>query len=254
MLQYVAIPIVVGAAVALLAYNTQYSNIELVLFAFFMVVMLTVGLNYFLGVQVNASIKNALSAPNLDMTIASSDVSGNQVNKETGSAVSTGGSSGSTDSSSGANGVVNWFSKNQVFHVPGNFDYQSAKALCKAYGGKLASFDDMDKAHKGGADWCDYGWSDEQMVLYPTQYKTWQMYQKTDKKDMCGRPGVNGGYNNDLLQKLGANCFGPKPSQDDTPLPQPPQALESDAAAVYYWKSQLASFKPSAFNYSSWNS
>lgn len=232
MLQYVVIPLVVGSVVAFLAYNTQYSNIELMLFAFFMVVMLTVGLNYFLGVQVNASLKNTLSTPNLNMTIASSGEAG--------------GSGGKKEPST-------WFSKKQVFHVPGNFDYQSAKSLCKAYGGKLASFDDMAKAQKDGADWCDYGWSEEQMALYPTQYKTWQMYQNTDKKDMCGRPGLNGGYNNDLLQQLGANCFGPKPAQIG-PLQQPPQALDSDAAAIYYWKSQLASFKPSAFNYSSWNS
>jgi hypothetical protein len=236
MLQYVVIPVVVGSVVAFLAYNTQYSNIELVLFAFFMVVMLTVGLNYFLGVQVNASLTNALSTPNLNMTIASSEAS-----------------TGQPDASSKKNESSSWFSKKQVFHVPGNFDYKSAKSLCKAYGGKLASFDDMAKAYKNGADWCDYGWSEENMALYPTQYKTWQMYQNTDRKDLCGRPGLNGGYNYDLSQPLGANCFGPKPAQID-PLPQPPHVLDSDAASVYYWKSQLSSFKPSPFNYDSWNS
>jgi hypothetical protein len=49
------------------------------------------------------------------------------------------------------------------------------------------------------------------MVLYPTQEDSWKLYQK-EKKDKCGIPGINGGYNPRTRQRLGVNCYGVKPS------------------------------------------
>jgi hypothetical protein len=72
----------------------------------------------------------------------------------------------------------------------------------------------MEEAHKSGAEWCSYGWSDNQMILYPTQKSTWEELQKSndpEKKNSCGRPGINGGYMENASMKLGVNCYGPKP-------------------------------------------
>ena len=55
--------------------------------------------------------------------------------------------------------------KKQVFNIPGNYyDYENAKALCKAYGADLASYDQIEKAYNNGAEWCNYGWSANQQA------------------------------------------------------------------------------------------
>ena len=60
--------------------------------------------------------------------------------------------------------------RKQVFNVSENdYTYEEARAVCKAYGGDLATLEQMIEAHKKGANWCNYGWSDGQMALYPTQ-------------------------------------------------------------------------------------
>lgn len=105
--------------------------------------------------------------------------------------------------------------RKQVFHIPSSiYDYDNAKALCNAYGAQLANIDQMEEAHKSGAEWCSYGWSDNQMILYPTQKSTWEELQKNSDpamKNSCGRPGINGGYIGDANMKLGVNCYGEKP-------------------------------------------
>ena len=37
------------------------------------------------------------------------------------------------------------------------YDYENAKALCKAYGAELATYDQIEKAYNSGAEWCNYG-------------------------------------------------------------------------------------------------
>jgi hypothetical protein len=53
------------------------------------------------------------------------------------------------------------------------------------------------------------------MALFPTQYKTWQSYQELGRKELCGRPGVNGGYMEDKESQFGINCYGKKPYADE---------------------------------------
>ena len=84
----------------------------------------------------------------------------------------------------------------QVFNVPSNsYTYTDAVALCKAYGAKLANYKQIENSYKKGGEWCNYGWSDDQMALFPTQQATWDKLQtiKGHEND-CGRPGINGGY------------------------------------------------------------
>ena len=69
--------------------------------------------------------------------------------------------------------------KKQVFNIPGNYyNYENAKALCKAYGSSLASYDQIEEAYNSGAEWCNYGWSANQLALFPTQKKTYNNLQK----------------------------------------------------------------------------
>jgi hypothetical protein len=101
------------------------------------------------------------------------------------------------------------------------YSYTDANAICKSYGAKLASYDDVENAYNNGAEWCAYGWSENQMAYFPTQKKTWNELQKNPKhKNDCGRPGVNGGYIGNPEFKFGVNCYGvkPKPKQSELDL------------------------------------
>ena len=132
--------------------------------------------------------------------------------------------------------------KNQVFHVQGEFDYSSARSVCKAYGAKLATFDQIKSSYDKGAEWCDYGWSEDSMVLYPTQHKSWSIYKDTENPQQCGIPGINGGYNNDTSQGLGVNCFGKKP-KGKLPAFAYPKTIQEVPPE----------YTVSPFNYTSWS-
>ena len=131
---------------------------------------------------------------------------------------------------------------NQVFHVQGQFDYSMAKSVCKAYGAKLANYDQIKNSYDNGAEWCDYGWSEDAMVLYPTQYKSWSQYNQSDQPQRCGIPGINGGYNTDMTQQLGVNCFGKKPSGEVPANAMPPAK-----------KRAIPQYTISPFNYTTWS-
>ena len=141
-----------------------------------------------------------------------------------------------------AAGAVTLPPSDQAFHVKGGFDYTMARAVCRSYGATLATYDQIENAHKKGAEWCDYGWSEDGMVLYPTQRSSWAIYQESDQPQKCGIPGVNGGYNSDLSQQLGANCYGKKPDGKPPPFAYPPKK-----------KVSTPEYEVSPFNYSKWN-
>lgn len=110
--------------------------------------------------------------------------------------------------------------KNEVFNVSNNlYTYDDARAVCTAYGARLATYDEVEDAYNGGAEWCNYGWSENQMAFFPTQKTTWDELQKNPKhKNNCGRPGINGGYFDNPYIKFGVNCFGKKPKPSDRDL------------------------------------
>ena len=101
----------------------------------------------------------------------------------------------------------------EVFNIQDNvYTYDDAKAVCKAYDAKLATYNQIEKAYNEGGEWCSYGWSSEQMILYPTQKQTYDKLQKTKGHEHdCGRPGINGGYIGNKKAKFGVNCYGIKP-------------------------------------------
>ena len=101
----------------------------------------------------------------------------------------------------------------EVFNIANNlYTYDDAQSVCSAYGARLATYDEVEDAYRKGGEWCNYGWSDGQMAYFPTQKATWEKLQKNpDKKNSCGRPGVNGGYMANPYIKFGVNCYGKKP-------------------------------------------
>jgi Extracellular link domain len=93
-----------------------------------------------------------------------------------------------------------------AYFIPGEYTYDEAVQVCQKDNASLATIGQLYDAYNKGKEWCQYGWSDEMMALYPTQTSTWEML-KTQGKKSCGRPGVNGGYTNNSKAKLGANCY-----------------------------------------------
>ena len=154
--------------------------------------------------------------------------------------------------------------KKQVFNIPGNYyDYENAKALCKAYGADLASYDQIEKAYNNGAEWCNYGWSANQQALFPTQKKTYDYLQTVPgHENDCGRTGINGGYMANPKLRFGVNCYGNKPkiTPEEEELmkttPAYPQTAQDIAfqKRVDFWKTKVGDILVSPFNKNSWGS
>jgi hypothetical protein len=153
--------------------------------------------------------------------------------------------------------------RKQVFNIPGNYyNYENAKALCTAYGAKLANYQQVEDTYKNGGEWCNYGWSEGQMALFPTQQKTFDNLQKIKGHEHdCGRPGVNGGYIANPGVKFGVNCYGHKPKiseeEDElmktaTPYPETVQDLAFQKR-VDFWKNKADEILVSPFNYDRWS-
>jgi hypothetical protein len=154
--------------------------------------------------------------------------------------------------------------KKQVFNIPGNYyNYENAKALCKAYGAELASYDQIENAYNKGAEWCNYGWSANQLALFPTQKQTYNTLQTIPgHENDCGRAGINGGYIANPKIKFGVNCYGNKPKiteeeqelmQTSTPYPETAQDIAFQKQ-VDYWKNKVDEILVSPFNSNMWSS
>lgn len=153
--------------------------------------------------------------------------------------------------------------KPQVFNIPENtYTYEDAQAVCKAYGSRLATYSEIESAYQKGGEWCNYGWSDGQMALFPTQQNTWNNLQHIEgHQHDCGRPGINGGYMANPDLKFGVNCYGYKPrmtpEEEELMATQPlyPKS-EKDIAMekqVSYWKTKLSQILVSPFNSTTWS-
>ena len=150
-----------------------------------------------------------------------------------------------------------------VFHLPENkYTYDDAKAVCKAYGSRLASYDEVSKAYDKGADWCTYGWSEDQMALFPTQKEKWDRLQKLKGHEQdCGRPGINGGYIYDSSMAYGANCYGPKPgiNRHEAELMREKPFYNKNMSElkfdekVNYWRGQIGQIEMAPFNHDNWS-
>ena len=188
--------------------------------------------------------------------------SGNTISR--GNTVSSGNtiSAGNTVSS-GTQSVTTSPIVNEVFNIRNNlYSYKDAQSVCKVYGARLATYDEVEEAYNKGAEWCNYGWSADQSAYFPTQQKTWEEIQELDpeNKGKCGRPGVNGGYMVNPYLRLGVNCYGKKPKSTKkenamllaTPPPSPEEELEkSKIDFLSQHKDDMLDI--TSFNYNKWS-
>ena len=153
--------------------------------------------------------------------------------------------------------------KEEVFHIANNiFTYNQAEEVCGAYNARLATYKDMENAYKNGADWCTYGWSNNNNIFFPTQASVVDKLSKIPGHEHdCGHEGVNGGYIADGNKKFGVNCYGVKPSQTEADIilksiiPETPlnlQEIEMERK-IEYWKKKKSELLLRPFNGDSWN-
>ena len=154
--------------------------------------------------------------------------------------------------------------KKEVYHIPGDkFTFHDAKAICKAFDSEIASFDQLKQAQQNGASWCSYGWTDDQLALYPTNENDWnKLKNKSDNKYDCGLPGINGGHIKNTHIKLGANCYGIKPEKsklekdlelnENNPLDAKTYKEYVFDKRINEWKDKLGNVVINGFNSDTW--
>ena len=219
--------------------TSSTKTLHILLYGIIAVVILLNGLQYFFNINLTARLNNLFTdTPSIDLTAEETD---DEVIAP----------------------VPEIELKKQVFNVPGNtYTYDNAKALCQAYGARLATYNEIEEAYRNGAEWCNYGWSDKQMALFPTQKDTWKYLQKIKGHEHdCGRPGINGGYIANKNVQFGANCYGYKPeiTQEEqelmqtTPLYPKSMADINEERRVNYWKNKIPDILVSPFNKNVWS-
>ena len=212
--------------------------IEALLWGIFIILILVNGLIYFFDLNIITEIKNIFSnKPEIEIKSIVEETKKANIEEEP---------------------IIS----KEVYHIPGDkFTYHDAKAVCKAFDANIATFEQMDDAQKKGASWCNYGWSQDQLGIYPTSKKDFDKMKKREGHEYdCGLPGINGGYVANPHIKLGANCYGVKPKEselekeylknNDT-LPK----SEKDVLfqeRVEYWKNRLGNILLLPFNSKSW--
>ena len=212
-------------------------TLEIILWSIFVILLIMTGFQYFFNVNVTASIKDIFTdKPKVDVTVQEppeeSVVPELKIEKE-------------------------------VYNIPDNrFTYEDAKAICMAYGGDLATYNQVESTYNKGGEWCNYGWSDDQMALFPTQQKTWDKLQTIEgHKNDCGRPGVNGGRIANPNARFGVNCYGYKPiitgaeqnAMQNTPIYPTSMKDIKLQKKLDYWKKRVPEMLLSPFNHNSWS-
>jgi len=210
------------------------SFLEILMWGIFIFLILINGLQYFFSVDAKAAIKNLFTEnPEVELSVMS--------NEEIKSKPL----------------IVN----EEVFHIPKNiYSYNEARSLCKAYDSRLAKVDEIEEAYKKGAEWCTYGWSEDQLALYPTQKKTWDKYQSIEGHEHdCGRPGMNGGFIKNKDVRFGVNCFGRRPnirSEEESKLGESPFPLSSEEkeidAKIEFYRKHIPDIMIAPFNHDKW--
>jgi len=227
---------VTGAGVQGQLASPSITFIEVVMWGMFIFLVLINGVQYFFQVDIKTSIKNLFTpVPEVDITVTTPQPPP----------------------------VPEIMYEDQVFHIPNNiYTYNQARALCKAYDARLATYQEIEDAHKKGAEWCGFGWSADQMALYPTQMETWKKLQKRKgHQHDCGRPGINGGFIGYKKAPFGVNCYGHKPKitseerelmDNEELVPLSPEERRFKKK-VEKFRKNLPEILVSPFNYDNWS-
>lgn len=147
-------------------------------------------------------------------------------------------------------------SNNQVYNIGSNlYTYNDASAVCEAHNGKLATREQVIHAYKKGADWCNYGWTENQEALFPTQKESWDKLQKLDPKNRndCGTIGLNGGYFENSKYLFGVNCYGKKPNPKNDEVMKPENNDNPFNNSVQNYRDTLDQIKVLPFNKDKWS-
>lgn len=223
--------------------SSTISIIELLLWGIFIFLILVNGLQYFFAIDIETGLKNLFS-PEPEVEIKVTDIRPEQKEEE-------------------EETVPEIMIEKQVFNIPENiYTYDEAKALCKAYNARLATYEEVEDAYKKGGEWCNYGWSRNQLALFPTQKETYEKLQKKKGHEHdCGRQGVNGGYIANPNVRFGVNCYGYKPEitpieatnmSKISPIPLTKQEKYFEKL-VNEFKGKLPDIMISPFNNQSWS-
>lgn len=213
--------------------------IEVFMWSLFAVLFIVSGIQYYYKINIVTEVKNIFSEkPQLDVTVEQ------PVNEEPPPPPSIA-------------------TVPQVFHIRDNkYTYDDAKAICKAYGARLANYKDIEEAYKKGGEWCSYGWSDKQSALFPIQRESWEKLQDVEGHEHdCGRPGINGGYIANPNVKFGVNCYGYKPDlnsasqklmETETIYPKSEKERQFEKR-VKHWRTRINNIAVSPFNRDKWS-
>lgn len=229
--------------------NNYVVFLELLMWSIFILLILLNGVSYLFNVDITTGIKNIFSSDaEVNVKVESDNLSDILTNVE-----STGESTGESNN----------MLKEEVYHIPGNkYTFNDAKAIAKSFGGRLATYKEVEEAYNKGADWCSYGWSKGQMALFPTQESKWNNLQEIEGHEHdCGRPGINGGFIDNPNVKFGVNCYGIKPNIT------PDEIKRMENSVIYQktnkeirfdelvdeWKQKLPNILLSPFNTDNWN-
>jgi hypothetical protein len=222
--------------------STIENIITIILLFLFLILIGIYAMQYFYGIDIVAKIKNIFTNhPEIEIKVEQEPEKKDAID----------------------NDVSQIMRKPQVFNIPeNNYIYGDAQAVCKAYGARLATYQEVEEAYNKGAEWCNYGWSEGQMALFPTQQKTFDELQKIEgHENDCGRPGVNGGFIDNPKLRYGVNCYGYKPRinkiekelmETSTIYPKTKKDIAMDER-VEYWKERLSEILISPFNHDKWS-
>ena len=228
-----------GTGTAAAAPNAGVRFLEVLLWAAFIILILLNGFQYFFKVDITTEIKNIFTdKPEVQIAVH-------------------------TPTNENESVVPEMHFIKEVYNIPGNtYTYSDAKTVCKAYGADLATYDQIENTYNKGGEWCNYGWSDGQMALFPTQKETWKKLQNiVGHEHDCGRPGVNGGYIDNDKVKFGINCYGYKPEinsneaskMQTTPLYPTSVDDLNNQKMLEYWKKKIPEIMLAPFNNKSWS-
>lgn len=249
------------------------SLIEITMWGLFLFLVMVNGIQYFYKIDVKTALKNIFTGvPEVDIKIDKDDKLFKQLNKAKKNVAKDLLGPVGKDVIKPVKKLEKELEKDllgpvlddkEVFHVSENdYTYKEAKAICKAYDADLATYSQVERAYERGGEWCGYGWSKDQMALYPTQKKTWDYLQKVKgHQHDCGRPGVNGGYIKNPNVRFGVNCYGKKPKiteeeeeimKNTKPYPLSKDDVEVNKLANKY-KKNLDNILLSSFNKKKWS-
>lgn len=178
--------------------STLFIILEIFIF-FILILVIVVSINN-QGYNLTSSISNLLNGKTLNVDL--------MFNKDkSGGSGGSGGRSGNNQCDSEKN--------NEVFHISNNkHTYEEARKICSKYKSRLATYNEIENAYNNGANWCSYGWSEDQLALFPTQKEVYDNLKTiTGHENDCGRQGVNGGFIDNPYVKFGVNCYGEKPEE-----------------------------------------